>query len=61
MMLESPVPRNWHAGFGGGHMQTYGSNTARRRVPTLLLQLAQDRVREPPGLSEPFRGSIIHF
>ena len=21
MMLESPVPRNWHAGFGGGHSE----------------------------------------
>jgi hypothetical protein len=25
MMLESPVPRNWHAGFGGGYSEQYRS------------------------------------
>src|SRR6266571_3691924 len=29
------VPRWYPTSFGGGHTQTYGGNTARRRVPTL--------------------------
>ena len=33
MMLESPVQRNLHAGFGGGHSEK--ASNGPRRVPTL--------------------------
>jgi hypothetical protein len=33
MMLESPVQRNLHAGFGGGHSEQ--DSNVPRRVPTL--------------------------
>src|ERR1700694_4462865 len=38
LMLESPVQRNLHAGFGGGHSEK-GSHVP-RRVPTLHLSPA---------------------
>ena len=38
MMLESPVQRNLHAGFGGGHSKK--DRYIPRRVPTLQFSLA---------------------
>jgi hypothetical protein len=35
MMLESPVQRNLHAGFGGGHSKK--DSYIPRRVPTLRI------------------------
>ncbi len=53
MMLESPVQRNLHAGFGGRHSEK-GSH-APRWVPTLLFQSLErgvcgsDAFRSSPG------------
>ena len=59
MMLESPVPRNWHAGFGGRHSEK-GSN-APRRVPTQLLEHAEMGVCLMCILSDTIFGTISHL
>jgi hypothetical protein len=56
MMLESPVQRNLHAGFGGKHSEK-GCHAVPRWVPTLLCRHVQVGCGGAPTISDARRFS----